>query len=86
MSKKVLCRSLSSIHILYNQASVGGLSDSFDSATLIDNIQLDGGSTVYEYPHRRSMGKAPLACNEDRDRAILLREMSDSHIREICNE
>ena len=44
MSKKVLCRSLSSIHILYNQASVGGLSDSFDSATRIDNIQLDGGS------------------------------------------
>ena len=44
MSKKVHCRSLSSIHILYNQALVGGLSDSSDPATRIVNLSLDGGS------------------------------------------
>ena len=47
MSTKVLHRSLSSIHILYNQALVGGLSDSFDPATRIANFQLPGGSTVF---------------------------------------
>ena len=37
-------RSLSSIHILYNQALVGGLSASPAPATQIDNLQLTGGS------------------------------------------
>ena len=36
---------LSSIYILYNQALVGGLSDSFDSAPWTGNVLLDGGST-----------------------------------------
>ena len=44
MSAKVLPRSLSSIHILYNQALVGGLSDSFDPATRIANVKVNGGS------------------------------------------
>ena len=39
-------RPLSSIRILYNQALVGGLSDSFDPDTRIPNIQLNGGSSV----------------------------------------
>ena len=34
--------------VLYNQALVGGLSDSFDPATRIGNVQLPGGSTVQE--------------------------------------
>ena len=44
LREKVHCRSLSSIHILYNQALVEGLSVSFDPATRIGNVQLDGGS------------------------------------------
>ena len=39
------CRSLSSIHIHYNQARVGGLSMSPDPARRIVNLQLAGGST-----------------------------------------
>ena len=39
LSKTVHSRSLSSIHILYNQALVGSLSDSFDPIPLIGNIQ-----------------------------------------------
>ena len=46
MRKKVQCRSLSSIHILYHQALVGGLSDSSDPARRIVNLSLDGGSTA----------------------------------------
>ena len=53
MSKKVHCRSLSSIHILYNQALVGGLSVSYVPATWIDNIQLDRGSTKMIKPSSR---------------------------------
>ena len=45
MRKKVHCRSLSSIHILYNQALVRGLSDSFDPPRWIGNVSLIGGST-----------------------------------------
>ena len=45
MSKTVRCRSLSSTHVLYNQALVGGLSVSFDPARQIHNLQLPGGST-----------------------------------------
>ena len=43
------CRSLSSIHILYNQALVGGLSTSLDPGTRIVNLPLNGGraSTFY---------------------------------------
>ena len=44
LSEKSLSSSLSSIHILYNQALVDGLSVSYVPATWIDNIQLDGGS------------------------------------------
>ena len=44
MSKTVPCRSLSSIHILYNQALVGGLSDTFDPAPRIANVSSAGGS------------------------------------------
>ena len=46
LNEKVHCRSLSSIHILYNQALVGGLSNSFDPATRIVNLQLTGGSAA----------------------------------------
>ena len=44
--EKALCRSLSSIHLLYYQALAGGLSDSFDPATRIHNLQpnLTGGT------------------------------------------
>ena len=56
MSTKVLHRSLSSIHILYNQALVGGLSDSFDPATRIGNIQLNGGSTYVPCTRSRLSG------------------------------
>ena len=48
MSTKVLCRSLSSIHILYNQALVGGLSDSFDPATRIGMFYCPRGSFLRE--------------------------------------
>ena len=41
LSEKSLSSSLSSIHILYNQALVDGLSVSFVPATWIDNIQLE---------------------------------------------
>ena len=44
LSEKSLSSSLISIHILYNQALVGGLSVSYVPATRIDNIQLHGGS------------------------------------------
>ena len=43
LSNAVHCRSLSSIHILYHQALVGGLSDTFEPATWIRNLQLYGG-------------------------------------------
>ena len=46
LSKKVHCMSLSSIHILYNQALAGGLSDSFDPIMHIGNFQSAGGSTL----------------------------------------
>ena len=45
MSTKVLHRSLSSIHILYNQALVGGLSMNATPTKWIPNIQLNGGSS-----------------------------------------
>ena len=54
MSKKVHCKSLSSIHIFYNQALVGGLSDTFDPATRIGNIQLAGGSKA-QFPDTNSL-------------------------------
>ena len=41
LSEKSLSSSLSSIHILYNQALVDGLSVSYVPATWIDNIQLE---------------------------------------------
>ena len=44
LTEKVHSRSLSSIHILYNQALVGGLRDTFDPATRIGNVSLAGGS------------------------------------------
>ena len=44
MRKNVHCRSLSTIHMIYDQALVGGLSDSSDPARWSPNIQLDGGS------------------------------------------
>ena len=57
MSKKVLCGSLSSIHILYHQALVGGLSDSFDPATRI------GGRAVARRPRpRRPAAGKKLSC------------------------
>ena len=40
LRSNVHCRSLSSIHILYNHALVGGLSDRFDPATRIANVSL----------------------------------------------
>ena len=48
LSEKSLTSSsyLSSIHILYIQALVGGLSVSYVPATRIDNIQLAGGSMI----------------------------------------
>ena len=44
LSEKVPCRSLSSIHIDYNQPIVGGLSVHSTPATLSDNVFLAGGS------------------------------------------
>ena len=44
LSKKVHSRSLNSIHILYKQALVGGLSDNFDPSMRIAKFQLNGGS------------------------------------------
>ena len=44
LREKVHCRSLSSIHILYNQPLVGGLSANLDPAKWIANLQLAGGS------------------------------------------
>ena len=45
LSEKSLSSSLISIHILYNQALVGGVSDSSDPATRIVNLSLHGVST-----------------------------------------
>ena len=47
LSRKVHCMSLSSIHILYNQAIVGGIKPLLRPARQIVNLQLDGGSTPY---------------------------------------
>ena len=44
LREKVLCRSLSTIHILYNQALVGGLRTNPDPARQIVNLQLNGGT------------------------------------------
>ena len=41
LREKVPCRSLSSTHIDYKQAIVGGLSDNLDPARQIVNLQLD---------------------------------------------
>ena len=45
LSENPLCRSLSSIHILYNQAIVGEMGPLLASARQIDNVSLPGGST-----------------------------------------
>ena len=45
LSENPLCRSLSSIHILYNQAIVGEMGPRLTSARWIHNVQLHGGST-----------------------------------------
>ena len=42
---------MSSIHILYNQAIVGGLSVSFDPAVRIPNVPLHGGSNTLIHVH-----------------------------------
>ena len=63
MSTKVLHKSLSSIHILYNQALVGGLSDSFDPATRIGNLQLNVGSTCYLAPYENGKTDLQLETN-----------------------
>ena len=47
LSEEVHCRSLSSIHILYNQPLVDGLSVHPDPATQIVNLQLHGGSSRF---------------------------------------
>ena len=44
LSEKPLCRSLSSIHVLYNQAIVGEMGPLLASARWIGNVQLPGGS------------------------------------------
>ena len=54
LREKVVCRSLSSIHILYNQALVGGLSMNATPARQIVNLQLPGGSTVACTEHSNS--------------------------------
>ena len=46
LSEKPLCRSLSSIHILYNQAIVGEMGPLLASARWIANVSLPGGSTT----------------------------------------
>ena len=53
MSTKVLHRSLSSIHILYNQALVGSLSMNATPTSLIYNVKMDGGSKRFGSPPRR---------------------------------
>ena len=47
LSENPLCRSLSSIHILYNQAIVGEMGPLLASARWIANVQLPGGSIVW---------------------------------------
>ena len=52
LRENVHCRSLSSIHILYNQPLVGGLSVHPDPARQIVNVSLPGGSTTQLHtPH-----------------------------------
>ena len=51
LSEKPLCRSLSSIHILYNQAIVGEMGPLLASARQIDNVSLPGGSTLLVPEH-----------------------------------
>ena len=46
LSENVISSSLSSIHVLFNQVLVGGLSSHLTPATRIANFQLDGGSTL----------------------------------------
>ena len=51
-NRRTLC-----VHILYNQAFVGGLSDRFDPATRIANIQLPGGSIYLDSSPQRGLTK-----------------------------
>ena len=57
LREKVPCRSLSSAHIDYKQAIVGGLSDTLDPARQIGNLQPYGGincivpNSAYTYTH-----------------------------------
>ena len=48
LSEKPLCRSLSSIHILYNQAIVGEMGPLLASARWIANVSLPGGSMWFQ--------------------------------------
>ena len=47
LGKKELSSPLSSIHILYNQPLVGGLSGQPAPGTRMGNVSLDGGSTFF---------------------------------------
>ena len=53
LREKVHCRSLSSIHMDYNQPLVGGPSVHPTPATQIANLSLDGGSNVFRIAHFR---------------------------------
>ena len=45
--KKVQCSSLSSIHVLYNQTLVGGVSCTLTPARWIANVKVNGGSNEF---------------------------------------
>ena len=69
MREKVHCRSLISIHILYNQAFVEGLSDSYDPASQIPNVQLhevviDKGTRPLWCRRRHGCGRGSEATGE----------------------
>ena len=61
LSEKPLCRSLSSIHILYNQAIVGEMGPLLASARWIANVPLYGGTVSNKAKRKKGLASAPLA-------------------------
>ena len=81
LRSKVHCRSLSSIHILYNQALVGGLSDTFDPGWRTCHLQLNGGSTPYDiHPIR-----PPLSSDREQHIESILRLGGQDPREHLCH-
>ena len=76
LREKVLCRSLSSIHILYNQALVGGLSTSLDPGTRIVNLPLNGGSTHLRFSSIR-------ITSQDTDSKARVRKVPFTYVKSL---